>query len=144
MARTTEQTQNLKVNSIVEGTKLKGEIKAPGNFRIDGEVQGDMTIEGKLIIGTKGVVNGTVICRDAEIEGNFDGNLKVNGLLSLKSTAVIKGDTVFERLMVAEGAKLSCTCNLKQAASHGQSTSPKVPGTSKAESAVERGMSAIR
>ncbi|NND94884.1 MAG: polymer-forming cytoskeletal protein [Flavobacteriales bacterium] len=114
MAKTSDNMQNLRVNSIVEGTKLRGEIISPGNFRIDGEVDGNMKIEGKLIIGSKGLVKGKVVCKDAEIEGKFDGELSVNGLLSLKSTSQISGDAIFERLMVAEGAKLTCTCNLKQ------------------------------
>lgn len=113
MAKANEQTQNLKVNSIVEGTKLVGEIRSPGNFRIDGEIEGNMKIEGKLIIGAKGLVRGNVTCKDAEIEGRFDGGLRVNGLLSLKSTSSISGDAIFQRLMVADGAKLTCTCNLK-------------------------------
>lgn len=113
MAKTSEPMQTLKVNSIVEGTRLKGEINSPGNFRIDGQVDGNMKIEGKLIIGAKGKVTGMVDCKDAEIEGHFDGQLSVNGLLSLKSTSSITGDATFQRLMVAEGAKLTCTCNLK-------------------------------
>ncbi|NNC84314.1 MAG: polymer-forming cytoskeletal protein [Flavobacteriales bacterium] len=120
MAKTNDHTQNLRVNSIVEGTRLKGEINSPGNFRIDGEVEGDMKIDGKLIIGAKGHVKGNVKCKDAEIEGRFDGKLSVNGLLSLKSTSSISGDAFFQRLMVAEGAKLTCTCNLK-------SDSPEIP-----------------
>lgn len=143
--------QTMSVNSIVEGTKLKGEINSSGNFRIDGEVDGDMKIEGKLIIGAKGLVKGKVTCKDAEIEGRFDGELSVNGLLSLKATSEITGDAVFTRLMVAEGAKLTCTCNLKQqnsmSATHANvsaSTSPKVPVGRESETASDRGMSAIR
>lgn len=122
MARTNENGQTLRVNSIVEGTKLHGEIISPGNFRIDGEVEGNMKIEGRLIIGTKGKVKGTVICKDAEIEGFFTGDLRVNGLLTMKASSSIAGDAVFQRLMVEEGAKLSCTCNIKQSSA---STDPK-------------------
>jgi len=117
MARTNETLTNVKVNSIVEGTTLNGEIKAPGNFRIDGTVTGNMAIEGRLIIGAKGSVQGEVVCKDAEIEGFFKGNLRVNGLLALKSSSNIQGDAVFQRLMVEEGATLKCTCNLNTASS---------------------------
>jgi len=144
MSKSNEQMQTLKVNSIVEGTKLRGEINSPGNFRIDGEVDGDMKIEGKLIIGAKGLVKGKVTCKDAEIEGRFDGHLSVNGLLSLKSTSEITGDAVFTRLMVAEGAKLTCTCNLKQAVSSSQGSSSAKPSVAKdPEASSDRGMSAV-
>ena len=136
MAKTNDYSQNLRVNSIVEGTKINGEVNSPGNFRIDGEVEGNMKIEGKLIIGAKGLVKGNVTCKDAEIEGRFEGELSVNGLLSLKSTSSISGDAIFQRLMVAEGAKLTCTCNLKTnrpstaertASTAAGTTAPKMP-----------------
>ncbi len=115
MARNnTEVNLNSRVNNIVEGTSLRGKINSPGNFRIDGEVDGEIHIEGRLIIGAKGKVKGTVVCKDADIEGVFDGQIEVNGLLSLKSTSAISGDAVFMRLMVEEGAKLTCTCNLAE------------------------------
>jgi cytoskeletal protein CcmA (bactofilin family) len=142
MAKSNDHSQNLRVNSIVEGTKLKGEINSPGNFRIDGEVDGDMKIDGKLIIGAKGLVKGTVTCKDAEIEGRFEGHLSVNGLLSLKSTSSITGDALFQRLMVADGAKLTCTCNLKtdkpnaerQSVPMTGSTTTPVPGSAQRKS----------
>ncbi|MDA0973584.1 MAG: polymer-forming cytoskeletal protein [Bacteroidetes bacterium] len=115
MARNnTEDNLNSRVNNIVEGTSLRGKISSPGNFRIDGEVDGEIHIEGRLIIGAKGKVKGMVVCKDADIEGVFDGQIEVNGLLSLKSTSAISGDAVFMRLMVEEGAKLTCTCNLAE------------------------------
>lgn len=151
MAKTNDNMQNLRVNSIVEGTKLKGEINSPGNFRIDGVIDGDMKIDGKLIIGAKGLVKGSVTCKDAEIEGRFEGQLSVNGLLSLKSTSSISGDAIFQRLMVAEGAKLTCTCNLKQPNSGksasgqdiGKESGSSVTAGREAQSATARGMSAI-
>ncbi len=102
------------VNSIVYGTEIIGEIKAPGNFRVDGKVNGNMVIEGRLIIGAKGVIEGDVKCKSAEIEGLFKGNIIVDEILSLRSNAQIYGDAIFNKLKVEEGAQLSCSCNLKR------------------------------
>lgn len=114
MARTNEVVPTGKVNAIVEGTKIEGTISSDGNFRIDGKVMGNINIKGRLIIGAKGSVEGQVVCNDAEIEGTFDGHIQINNLLSLKSSSKIKGDAVFQRLKVEEGAQLSCTCNIKK------------------------------
>ncbi|NND78135.1 MAG: polymer-forming cytoskeletal protein [Flavobacteriales bacterium] len=118
MARNNEMVQSGKVNAIVEGTQIEGTITSDGNFRIDGRVMGNVNIKGRLIIGAKGSVEGQVVCNDAEIEGTFDGHIQINNLLSLKSSSKIKGDAVFERLKVEEGAQLSCTCNIKKALSN--------------------------
>ena len=114
MARINEVVPTGKVNAIVEGTQIEGTISSDGNFRIDGKVKGNINIKGRLIIGAKGSVEGQVVCNDAEIEGSFDGLIQINNLLSLKSSAKIKGDAVFQRLKVEEGAQLSCTCNIKK------------------------------
>jgi len=115
MARNNTDTSSLsRVNNIVEGTSLQGEIVSPGNFRIDGEVTGNIRIEGRLIIGAKGQVKGTVVCKDADIEGIMYGEIEVKGLLSLKATSTIQGKAVFQRLSVEEGSKLNCSCNLGQ------------------------------
>lgn len=115
MARNNETAIPTKVNAIVEGTVIDGTINSEGNFRIDGTVTGDINIKGRLIIGTKGIVKGKVICNDADIEGEFDGDIKINNLLNLKATSKISGDAVFQRLKVEEGAQLSCTCNIRNA-----------------------------
>jgi len=136
MGRGSEPIQTSKVNTIVEGTRLKGEIDSPGNFRIDGEVEGNMKIGGKLIIGAKGLVKGRVICKDAEIEGRYEGELTVNGLLSLKSSSSIDGDAVFQRLMVEEGAKLTCSCNLKDVKAPGATSMSTSPDHTKSQGAA--------
>lgn len=114
MARTNEIVPTGKVNAIVEGTIIEGTISSDGNFRIDGKVKGKINIKGRLIVGAKGMVEGDVVCNDAEIEGNFNGHIQINNLLSLKSTSKISGDAVFQRLKVEEGAQLACTCNIKK------------------------------
>jgi cytoskeletal protein CcmA (bactofilin family) len=117
MPRNSENTQQVRVNSIVEGTRIQGELNSPGNFRIDGTVEGTLRIEGRLIIGAKGKVIGEVVCKDADIEGVFHGKIEVNGMLSLKSRSTIEGDAMFQRLTVEDGAKLKCTCNLSETSS---------------------------
>ncbi|MFT5567150.1 MAG: cytoskeletal protein CcmA (bactofilin family) [Glaciecola sp.] len=69
-------------------------------------------------MGDKGVINGDVKCKSAEIEGIFKGNLKVEEILSLKSSAQIYGDAEFSKLKVEEGAQLACSCNINKGGSN--------------------------
>ncbi|MGY6561372.1 MAG: bactofilin family protein [Luteibaculaceae bacterium] len=102
------------LNRIVHGTSISGEINSEGNIRIDGKVEGTIKTKGRLVIGETGFVKGNIFCQEADIEGKFEGNIQVNGLLSLKSKSSITGDANFTNLLVEEGAKLSCTCNINQ------------------------------
>ena len=101
-----------KLNRLVEGTQLKGEIRTDSNFRLDGELIGNMNTLGKLVIGPSGKIEGDVICGNADIEGEIVGNIKVDGILILKSTAKITGNIAAKKLGIEEGAAFTGNCNM--------------------------------
>ena len=107
-------TENSKEqNKISPGTKIKGNIEAKGGFRIDGCVEGTVKTPGKVVIGKDGCVNGELECENADIEGKFSGNLKIQGTLSLRSTAVIEGEAIVSKLAVEPGATFNATCTMR-------------------------------
>lgn len=97
-------------NRINEGTKLKGDISSTGFFRIDGTVEGNVKTPSKVVLGKLGVIIGTLSCDSADIEGKFEGNLQVSGMLTLRSTAVVDGDVVVGKLAVEPGATMNASC----------------------------------
>ncbi len=99
-----------KLNVIVEGSKVIGDMITSSNLRIDGEVIGNVSVASKVVIGPTGVIKGNLVCGSADIEGNIDGVLKVDGLLSLRATAVINGEITTAKLEVEEGANFSGNC----------------------------------
>jgi cytoskeletal protein CcmA (bactofilin family) len=99
-----------KLNVIVEGSKVIGDVITDSNLRIDGEVVGNVSVSSKVVIGVTGMINGNLICGAADIEGKIDGTLKVDGLLTLKSTADITGEIKTAKLEVEEGANFSGNC----------------------------------
>lgn len=100
------------INTITQGTTIKGNITASGDFRMDGNLQGDITLNGKLVIGEKGVVSGNITCINANIIGTVIGNIAVKELLSLHSTAKVKGDVIINKLSIEPGASFSGTCRM--------------------------------
>ena len=74
------------INIITDGTVIKGDIVATGDFRLDGTLQGNIQLNGKLVVGDTGVVTGNVLCQNANIIGTVNGNLSVKELLSLHTT----------------------------------------------------------
>ncbi len=97
-------------NRINEGTKLKGDISSTGFFRIDGSVEGNIKTPSKVVLGKLGVIIGTLSCDSADIEGRFEGNLQVSGMLTLRATAVVDGDVVVGKLAVEPGATMNASC----------------------------------
>ncbi|MFP5471409.1 MAG: polymer-forming cytoskeletal protein [Bacteroidia bacterium] len=101
-----------KLNQIVEGTTITGDIISEGSVRIDGKLKGTIATKGKLVIGPKGIVEGEVVCNDADIEGKLLGTIKVNSLLSLKSTSKLEGDIFTGKLAIEPGASFSGACSM--------------------------------
>lgn len=100
-------------NVIAANTKIVGNIESDGDFRIDGRVEGDVQTQGRVVIGKQGEVKGSITCTNADIEGVFEGNLKVSDTLSLSATAQVSGDTVIGKLSVEPGASINGTCSMK-------------------------------
>ena len=53
MARTME-VENSSINIINNGTLIKGDITASGDFRLDGTLEGNIQLDGKLVVGDTG------------------------------------------------------------------------------------------
>lgn len=100
------------LNTIIEGTIITGSVKAKGDVRFDGELEGDMEIIGKLVVGSTGRIKGQVTCKNSEVLGKVEGKITVDELLSLKSSAQIFGDIVTNKLAVEPGAVFTGTCNM--------------------------------
>lgn len=109
-------------NRINEGTILRGDINSQGFFRIDGTIEGNVSTPSKVVLGKSGRLNGTLICENADIEGNFEGDLNVTGLLTLRATAQIEGKVIVGKLSVEPGAIFNATCAMKGATSEKTNT----------------------
>jgi cytoskeletal protein CcmA (bactofilin family) len=102
-------------NRIAVGTTITGDIVGEAGFRIDGTIKGTLKTTAKVVIGKDGKIDGTLECSSADIEGFFSGTLKIDGLLSLKSTAVIEGDVITSKLSVEPGATFNASCAMGSA-----------------------------
>lgn len=102
-------------NIISQDTKIVGDIVGKGPFRIDGQVEGNIRTQGKVVVGKSGFVNGNIEGTNADFEGSFSGKLKLSGTLSLKSSAYIQGEVEVGKLAVEPGATFNATCSMKGA-----------------------------
>lgn len=101
-----------RLNRIVEGTNINGDIVSDSNIRIDGFVKGTIRTSGRLFIGAKGRIEGEVICSSAEIEGTLIGTINVKDLLTLKATAKLEGDISTNKLSIEPGAEFTGSCGM--------------------------------
>ena len=100
------------INTITAGSVIKGNINANGDFRLDGKLEGDITLNGKLVVGETGSITGNVICQNANVIGTVVGNISVKELLTMHASSKVRGDILINRLCIEPGAIYSGTCRI--------------------------------
>lgn len=102
------------INIIALGTRIEGKINVESDFRLDGEVVGDIVGKSKVVIGEKGYLKGTLVCCNAEVMGKIDGNVQVNNSLILRATAELKGDVRTKSLTIEPNAVFNGSCSMRE------------------------------
>ncbi len=100
------------VNMIGAGTIINGDINSKSDIRIDGTLKGSIKTNGKVVLGKEGVVEGDVVCKNADISGLLKAKIAVSQLLSLKSTAKLNGDITTNQLSIEPGAAFTGSCSM--------------------------------
>lgn len=100
------------VNMIGAGTIINGDINSKSDIRIDGTLKGSIKTNGKVVLGKEGVVEGDVVCKNADISGLLKAKITVSQLLSLKSTAKLNGDITTNQLSIEPGAAFTGSCSM--------------------------------
>tara|TARA_R110000787_G_scaffold199216_3_gene310281 strand:+ start:2722 stop:3114 length:393 start_codon:yes stop_codon:yes gene_type:complete len=111
----TKKTNAMERNVVAKNTSIIGDIISEGDFRIDGSLEGSIKTKGRVIIGSEGSIKGKVESSHADIEGKFSGELMVQEVLTIKSSAHISGEVTVGRLSIEPGATFNATCSMKGA-----------------------------
>ena len=106
---------------LEKNSSIKGEFKSECDFRVDGNFEGTIETNGKVVIGKNGRIEGTIVCSSADIEGAINGTIHVEDLLSIRSTGQVKGDVVMSKLVVESGAVFNAKSSMKDEASEDSS-----------------------
>ena len=86
--------------------KLEGRLTSTSNIRFDGEMLGDLTTEGDVVVGDNGRVKGKVSGRNVIVSGTIEGNISTSGRLEILATGKVYGDIVVGSLIIDEGGIL--------------------------------------
>lgn len=110
------------LNSLVQGTVVEGSVKSESDIRVDGTIKGKLFCDAKVIIGPTGYVEGEITCKNAVIEGKFNGMLQVTELLNVRESATVEGEVSTNKLIVQSGATFNVNCNMGGSGGAGKST----------------------
>lgn len=108
------QATGLTHNALEIETVIIGNITAPKDLRIDGNVQGNIECSGKVVLGQTGSISGNIQCATAEISGKIIGNICAQQSLTLKSSSIFEGDIDTASLIIEPGATLNGQCKMNR------------------------------
>ncbi len=89
-----------------EGVVFKGKLQFKRFLRIDGQFEGELLSEGKLVIGPNGIVKSNITMNEVVIEGYVEGNIKAKARVELRDKAKVYGDVNTGSLSVDDGVTL--------------------------------------
>ncbi|KRO68308.1 MAG: hypothetical protein ABR81_01390 [Cryomorphaceae bacterium BACL11 MAG-121128-bin16] len=100
------------INTIGAGTIVTGDIQSKGDIRLDGVLKGSVNTSGKVVLGKEGIIEGDVVCNNADISGTLKAKITVSQLLSLKATAKLNGEIITNKLSIEPGAAFTGSCSM--------------------------------
>lgn len=118
MAKTYNEVNTQVINLIGKGTIITGDIKSEGDIRIDGELNGNISSNGRVVIGDTGKVTGEVTCKNCEVAGYVKGKMKIEQLITLKSTSTVLGEIGTDKLSIEPGSVFSGNCTMGNQLNH--------------------------
>jgi len=98
---------------ISEGSVLDGNLKAPAFARIDGLVNGDVSVDEGLILGEKGEVKGTITTKEIVVYGTVNGDISTSSL-EIKASGRITGNIKTQNLAVENGGVYNGNLTMQQ------------------------------
>jgi cytoskeletal protein CcmA (bactofilin family) len=96
------------VRKLIVGREitLSGEIAACDHLIVEGTVEASVKECHRLEVSEAGLFRGAVEIHEAEIAGRFEGQITVQGRLSVRSTGRIEGKIQYGELAVDAGGTL--------------------------------------
>jgi cytoskeletal protein CcmA (bactofilin family) len=91
-------------NRVSSGVSIKGEVTFGSELVIDGEVEGNITSTGRLIVGSHATVVGDIQVGFVTIQGVVEGDVVATERCALEAGAKLQGDVESPRLAVDENA----------------------------------------
>jgi cytoskeletal protein CcmA (bactofilin family) len=107
-------SNNSNVTYLADDCEVKGTFICQGNARIDGKIEGTISVVGDLAIGQSAVLKADIDAQTVSIAGEVRGNVKVKELLELSSTARLYGDINARQLKIDQGARFIGTSTYEE------------------------------
>jgi cytoskeletal protein CcmA (bactofilin family) len=108
-----EKVESLKADTFIgPETHFQGEFVVKGTLMIAGRIDGRVKADC-VIISETAVIKGEVTAPKIVLGGRFEGNLRAQEIVEIKSTGRISGSIFAGRFVVTEGGEINGKIEMK-------------------------------
>lgn len=117
---------------IAKGSKVVGEITGNAELVINGEVDGEITLESKVIVSQGGLVKGPIRAISVQVAGKVIGDVEGQERVEVLQSGGLEGNILAPKIHIADGAL--CNGSLKMSAPPKLGGGKKTPNAGNAAS----------
>ena len=92
--------------------EIDGSVNLKEGIIIYGQIHGDVITDGPVRIAKHGLVDGNVTGLDIRVGGTVLGNINSKGQVILGENCVLKGDIIYRKLLIEDGAQFEGKCDI--------------------------------
>ena len=110
-----KKNAEVKISTLIgKGCELSGDFTAQGSARIDGKIDGNVTVTGSLLVGAGGTINGNITADSVLIGGEVVGGITAPEKAELTATAKVLGDIATKVIVIDEHAVFQGKVDMNQ------------------------------
>lgn len=102
---------DVSINTIIGPRAfIKGNLNISGLMRIDGDIEGDIFSDNRIIIGEKARIKGNVYAHSVIIGGLVNGDIIAPGSVVILPSGMVIGDAITTKIRIDENVVFDGFC----------------------------------
>jgi len=97
-----------------KGVEITGDIRFDGSGRIDGKVDGKITVKGSLVLGDGAEITSEIDGDHIIVGGTVNGKIIGHKKVQLLKSSIVSGEVVTPSLTIEEGAQFNGTSKMSK------------------------------
>jgi len=99
--------ERARMSSVLGATGLVlGNVQGQGDFEVRGRVQGDIVLDGRVLVSGGGLVLGTIEALQITVSGTVRGDLIAEDGVEITGSGQVEGNVTSPRVAIESGAKV--------------------------------------
>lgn len=103
---------------------VEGNLTGEGDMQVNGQITGEVSISGDLIIGEYGKVKAEISAKNVYVAGEVEGNITAGEKLEIMETGRVSGDVTSQALSIEPGGILKGSSHMQEVSEEAPTAKP--------------------